>query len=94
MPATLVLGEIVVDRSETNYSWKRPAWWRLERYRILRIYAKGAVLREYKLERILSHVSKFIQMESITQICSVWDNIGEDNDPDKKWRSPFENFGK
>ena len=47
----------------------------MERYRILRIYAKGAVLIEYKLERILSHVSKFIQMEAISQASSVRDNI-------------------
>ena len=61
---------------------------------MLRIDAKGDAVGEYNLGRILSHVSKFIQMESITQICSVRDNMGEDKDPDKKWRSPFENFGK
>ena len=66
----------------------------MERDRNLRIYSKGDVVGEYNLERILSHVSKFIQMESITLICSVRDNIGEDKDTDKKWRSPFENFGE
>ena len=67
---------------------------RVERERILRIYAKGDAVGEYNLGRILSHWSKFIQMESITQRCSVWNNIGEDKDPDIKWRLPFENFGK
>ena len=66
----------------------------MERYRILRIYAKGAVLIEYKLERILSHVRKFIQMEAMSQASSVRDNIGGNKDPDKSWRSPFEDFGK
>ena len=37
----------------------------MERDRILRIYAKGDVVGEYNLERILSHVSKFIQMEPL-----------------------------
>ena len=66
----------------------------MERDRNLRIYSKGDGVGGYNLESILSHVSKFIQMEAISQASSVRDNIGGNKDPDKSWRSPFEDFGK